>query len=131
MYKAKSFPVKHVQDDRGSLIPLEAMKDIPFEVKRVYFIKDVPTNIKRGAHAHYKTNQAIFCIQGSCRMSFDNGKTNSFEKIQTDRFFLIDTMIWHEMDQFSPDCIIVVFADQHFDKADYILNYDEFLRLTK
>jgi dTDP-4-dehydrorhamnose 3,5-epimerase-like enzyme len=130
-YKAPQFDLKTYHDPRGTLIPIEAVKDVPIDFKRVYFIKGMPADIKRGAHAHIKTKQVVFCVSGSCRMSFDDGKTISYETIEANKSYLIDVMIWHEMDQFSPDCVIVVFADHYYEKDDYIADYNEFKRLTK
>jgi dTDP-4-dehydrorhamnose 3,5-epimerase-like enzyme len=130
-YKATTFKNKLIRDDRGVLIPFESQKDIPFEVKRVYFIKDLTTGSKRGMHAHYKILQTVFCISGSFRMLFDDGKSKSYEKISMGESYLIDKMVWHEMDEFSNDCIIVVFASEHYDKSDYITDYEEFRKLTR
>ncbi len=115
-------------DERGSLISLEQNKNIPFDIKRVYYIFGTPTGISRGFHAHKKLKQLATCIQGSCTILMDDGLTK--ESIVLDspsKGLIIDVMQWHEMHDFSDDCILMVLANDYYDEIDYIRDYNAFL----
>ncbi|WP_438012709.1 sugar 3,4-ketoisomerase [Psychrobacter raelei] len=119
-------------DDRGSLVAIEAMDTIPFEVKRVYYIFYTKAGVSRGFHAHHQLQQLAVCVSGKCRMRLDNGQTK--EDVWLDspsKGLLIGDMIWREMHDFSEDCVLLVLASEHYDEADYIRDYDEFKQLTK
>lgn len=118
---------KTLGDDRGSLISLEQNKNIPFEIKRIYYIFGTKENVSRGFHAHKKLKQLAVCVRGSCRFVMDNG-TQKEEIIldSPDKGLVIDTMQWHEMHDFSEDCIIIVLANDYYDESDYIRNYENF-----
>lgn len=118
-------------DDRGSLAAIEAMDTIPFEVKRVYYIFGTKAGVSRGFHAHHQLQQLAVCVSGKCRMRLDNGQTK--EDVWLDspsKGLLIGDMIWREMHDFSEDCVLLVLASEHYDEADYIRDYDEFLKVT-
>lgn len=123
---------KTLGDDRGSLISLEQNKNIPFEIKRIYYIFGTKENVSRGFHAHKKLKQLAVCVRGSCRFVMDNG-TQKEEIIldSPDKGLVIDTMQWHEMHDFSEDCIIIVLASDFYDESDYIRNYDDFMVANK
>ncbi|MEQ5120364.1 sugar 3,4-ketoisomerase [Morganella morganii] len=118
---------KTLGDDRGSLISLEQNKNIPFEIKRIYYIFGTKENVSRGFHAHKKLRQLAVCVRGSCRFVMDNG-TQKEEIIldSPDKGLVIDAMQWHEMHDFSEDCIIIVLANDYYDESDYIRNYENF-----
>lgn len=100
---------------------------VPFKIKRVYYIKDATTKLPRGFHAHKKTKQVIFCIQGSVKLFLDNGKKRAevfLNRPNTGLF--IDKMIWHEMVNFKKNTIILALASEKFDPGDYIREYEEF-----
>ena len=116
-------------DDRGQLIALEEMKDIPFEIKRVYYMYDTLEGVRRGFHAHKSLEQILICIHGTCKILLDNGS----EKVEVplDKPYeglYISNDIWREMIDFSPDAVLMVLASEYYDEADYIRNYDEFLK---
>lgn len=105
---------------------------IPFKVKRVYYITKAAKKLPRGYHAHHKTQQVLFCIQGSIEMILNNGKRK--EKIilkDPGIGVLIDKKIWHEMHNFSKDTILLVLASTKYDPKDYIRNYEKFLKVVK
>lgn len=119
-------------DERGSLIALEAYKRIPFDIKRVYYIFDTKHGVSRGFHAHKALKQVAVCVSGSCRMVLDNGQKK--EEILLDspnKGLLIEGLIWREMHDFSEGCVLLVLASEYYDEADYIRNYQEFLREVK
>lgn len=114
-------------DHRGALVVAEADKNIPFEIKRLYYIFGVRTDFPRGFHAHKELQQIAFCIQGSCRMLMDNGIDKEEVLLnQSNKGLKIPPMVWHEMHDFSQDCIVLVLANEHYDEFDYIRNYEEF-----
>ena len=115
-------------DDRGSLMVLESNKNVPFEVKRIYYILDAKPDVPRGFHAHKELMQLAFCIKGSCNMIMDNGIEKQQVRIDKSNIgLIIPPMIWHEMHDFSEDCVMLVLASAQYDEADYIRNYDEFI----
>lgn len=115
-------------DHRGSLMVAEANRNIPLNIQRLYYIFGAQPDVPRGFHAHKKLQQIAFCIQGSCKMLMDNGKEKQEVLIgQSNKGLFIPPMVWHEMHDFSEDCILLVLASDHYDESDYIRNYDQFL----
>lgn len=127
--KILTFPV--IGDARGSLIALETLKNIPFEIKRIYYIFDTLEGVSRGFHAHQNLQQVLICVKGSCRVLLDDGchKENVIlENPYTG--LLIENLVWREMHDFSEDCVLLVLASEYYDENDYIRDYDEFLKIT-
>ncbi len=119
-------------DELGWLISIEAQKNIPFEIKRTYYIFDTREGVRRGKHAHHKLQQLMVCIAGSCKVSLDDGAHCEAVLLDTNtRGLFIDPMVWHEMYEFSSDCVLLVLADGWYDVADYIRDYDTFLAACK
>jgi dTDP-4-dehydrorhamnose 3,5-epimerase-like enzyme len=119
-------------DHRGELISLEQHNNIPFEVKRVYYLFNTSEREARGFHAHITLKQVAVCVSGSCRVVLDDGKKK--EDVVLDSPFkglYIDSMIWREMYDFSPDCVLMVIASELYDEEDYIRDYDHFLKQTR
>ena len=115
-------------DDRGALIALESKKNIPFEIKRVYYIFNTQTGVSRGFHAHKKLQQMAICLKGSCRFIMDNGLTKENVILDSpNQGIFIDAMEWHEMHDFSDDCILIVLASDIYNEVDYLRNYNDFL----
>lgn len=119
-------------DERGSLIALEGNKNIPFEIKRVYYIFDTKNGVRRGFHAHKNLKQVLVATSGSCKILLNDGKDEVVVELNSrNKALQIDKMIWHEMYDFSADCVLMVLADNYYGEDDYIRNYDDFLKLTK
>jgi dTDP-4-dehydrorhamnose 3,5-epimerase-like enzyme len=120
-------------DERGSLVAIEELKDIPFEVKRVYYIFNTKNNVRRGFHAHKNLKQVAICVKGSCKFLLDNGKERIDEIVlnKPNKGLLIEEMIWREMYDFSEDCVLLILASEFYDESDYIRDYEEFLRSFK
>tara|TARA_Y100001958_G_C20918318_1_gene333611 strand:+ start:121 stop:531 length:411 start_codon:yes stop_codon:yes gene_type:complete len=114
-------------DDRGSLVALEANETIPFEIKRVYYLFDTKHDVVRGMHAHLSLKQVILCVTGSCKILLDNGvsKDTVFLDSPT-KGLLIESLVWREISDFSPDCVLLVIASEHYDESDYIRSYTIF-----
>lgn len=119
-------------DQRGSLVALEQGMAAPFEIKRVYFIYDTASGISRGFHAHRNLKQLAICVSGKCRMVLDDGSTRAEAWLDNPaKGLLIESMVWREMHDFSPDCVLLVLASEHYDESDYIRNYDDFTERLK
>ena len=115
-------------DERGSLIALEAEEDLPFCIRRVYYIFGVPDGVERGFHAHRQLQQLMICTSGSCTVTLDDGeKRREFRLDTPSQGVFVDRMIWREMSDFSSDAVLVVLASGHYDRDDYIFSYEEFL----
>lgn len=136
MKKTKSIPtvLSHIIEipkinDEGYLCFAENGKQMPFEIKRFYYIFDVKDNVQRGFHAHKKTKQVLFCIQGSITVILDDGQKR--EKIvlnQPNYGIFLDKLIWHEMVDFKKDTILLVAASDVYYESDYLRDYDGFLK---
>lgn len=116
-------------DDRGSLISIEPGKNIPFDIKRVYYIFDTIPKVVRGKHAHRKLKQLVICTSGSCKFLLDDGVSKEIVGLsRPDEGLYIKEFIWREMFDFTPDCVLMVLASEYYDENEYIRNYDEFLK---
>lgn len=118
-------------DERGSLCSLESNKNIPFDIKRVYYIFGTKPGVSRGFHAHRNLQQVAVCITGSCRFILDDGE--STESIILDeplKGILIESLVWREIYDFTPDCVLMVLASDHYHEKDYIRKYEIFREQT-
>jgi len=116
-------------DERGQLVALEEYKDIPFEIKRVYYMYDTKEGVHRGFHAHKSLKQILFCVSGSCKILLDNGKEKKVIPLERPYEGLyVSNDMWREMYDFSPDAVLMVLASDLYDENDYIRDYDEFLK---
>ena len=116
-------------DDRGQLVSLEEYNDIPFRIKRVYYMYNTAEGVVRGKHAHKKLEQILVCISGSCKIKLDNGKETKVVVLEKPYEGLyVSNDMWREMYDFSQDAVLVVFASELYDESDYIRDYEEFLR---
>lgn len=121
-------PFKVRQDPRGALVALEEAREIPFPIRRVYFVYAVPGQVRRGGHAHRTNRQVAVAVAGRCWFLLDNGRSRAEVALDSsDRGLLIDRMVWHEMYGFSPDCVLLMLASEPFDPEDYVRSYEEFL----
>lgn len=115
------------EKDRGNLCFGEIKKQIPFEIKRFYYIFNVPMGANRGQHAHKTTKQALFCINGSVRIKLDDG-LNKDEIIlsKPNEGVLLGEMLWAEVTDFQEHAILLVLASDFYKEEDYIRNYQDF-----
>ena len=118
-------------DERGSLIAIEEQRDIPFPIRRLYYIYGTQPGVIRGLHAHRQLQQVMVCLYGSCKLQLDDGRDQIVFAMESNaRGVLIDRMVWHQMYDFSPDSVLLVLADDYYDEGDYIRDYQEFERLA-
>ena len=117
-----------IKDARGDLIAIEEGTHVPFVIRRVYFLKNL-NDMPRGFHAHKELQQVLICIKGSCEVMLDDGNQKNKVQVKEDGpALLIGKKIWHEMESFSKDCVIAVFASELYQESDYIRDYEEFKR---
>ena len=130
--KVELIPLQKHGDERGMLVALEKTKNVPFEIKRVYYMFGTQTNVRRGYHAHKELRQLAIPVSGSCRFLLDDGNEKVDILIDNPALgLLIEPFIWHEMYDYSSDCILLVLASDVYDESDYIRSYDEFMESVK
>ena len=119
-------------DERGQLIALEEFKDIPFRIKRVYYMYGTEGGFVRGKHAHKNLQQILVCISGSCKVLLDNGTEKKIVPLETpyEGVYVANNM-WREMFDFSPGAVLLVLASELYEEEDYIRDYEEFLKFIK
>lgn len=121
---------KVLGDHRGQLVALEANKQIPFDVKRVFYIYGTQPDVPRGNHSHYKTKQFLVAVAGNCKVTLDDGITKETFCLDKPNIGLFqDALIWGSMHDFSSDCVLMVLADDFYNESDYIRNYNKFLEV--
>ena len=119
-------------DERGRLVAIEQMSDVPFTIARVYYVYATVTGVTRGLHAHRALHQLAVAVAGSCTMLLDDGARRMTVRLDDPAAGLtLPPMVWHEMSDFSADCVLMVLADAAYDETDYIRDYGEFLALAK
>lgn len=118
-------------DQRGQLIALEQGKEIPFDIKRVYYMYHTGENVRRGYHAHKKLKQILICVHGSCAIHLDDGvECKEVILHKPNEGLYIANYIWREMYNFSEDAVLLVLASELYDEDDYIRDYQEFVELV-
>lgn len=119
-------------DPRGNLTVAESMKDMPFDIKRVYWVYDVPGGECRGGHAHKECKEFIIAVSGSFHVTLDDGNNkNTYLLNHPYQGLFVETGIWRTLDDFSSGAVCLVLASDLYDEGDYIRDYDEFLDYVK
>lgn len=118
-----------ISDPRGNLTVAEENKELPFDLKRAYWIYDVPQGGCRGGHAHKRLRQVLVAVHGSFTVNLDNGKEKKKYLLNNPgEGLLVDTEIWRTLDDFSSGAVCMVLASELYDPEDYLYDYDEFLK---
>ena len=118
-------------DQRGWLVPAEVGIDVPFEVRRVYWIYGTEVSVRRGFHAHRVCRQAAVCVRGGCTITMNDGSGPVEVTLDVPtRLLVIPPMVWHEMYDFTGDCVLLVLAELPYDEEDYIRDRSEFDQLV-
>ena len=124
----KLIDLRRISDPRGNLTPIEGGVDVPFDIKRVYYLYDVPGGESRGAHAHKEQYQLIVAANGSFTVTLDDGvEKKSFNLNRSYYGLLVVPGIWRDLDDFSSGAVLLCLASEHYDAADFIRDYDEFI----
>jgi dTDP-4-dehydrorhamnose 3,5-epimerase-like enzyme len=125
--KLIEFPV--AADIRGNLCFVEARRHVPFPIERVYFLYDVPSGAVRAGHAHRELNQVLIAISGSFDVSLNDGRQQELIKLNRSSVgLMIGPGVWREINNFSSNAVCLVLASSYFDEAEYIRDFDDFLR---
>jgi len=126
------YRLPHFRDFRGLLSVAETGDQIPFEVKRLFLVSGVSSTEIRGEHAHYTLRQFLVCVHGSCEVIADDGENRQgFLLDDPSIAVLLPPMVWGVQHRFTADAVLLVLASEKYDPADYIRDYDEFLKLVK
>ena len=124
----KLIELPKIADPRGMLTFVENSKHIPFDIKRIFYLYDVPTGESRGAHAHKTLQQFLICLSGSFDVAIDDGSSKDVIHLNRPWHGLyIPPMIWAAEINFDPGSICLVLTSNEFDETDYYRNYDDFL----
>ena len=123
--KILNFPI--IKDHRGNLSFIEGCNHIPFEIKRVYYLFDVPGGAERGGHAHKNLEQVIIAMSGSFDVIIDDGRIKMRYHLNRSYYGLyFPSMLWRELDNFSSGSVCLVLASEVFEEDDYIREYKKF-----
>lgn len=121
-----------IVDPRGNLTVAEGLDVVPFDIKRAYWVYDVPGGESRGGHAHKRLKQFLVALSGSFHVTLDDGHERMTILLNHPyQGLLIETNIWRTLDDFSSGAVCLVLASEHFDEDDYIYDYEEFLNYVK
>jgi len=132
VYDCSVIELPKIHNRAGNITPITNSENIPFDVKRIYYLYDVPGGETRGGHAHYELRQLIVASGGSFDIVLDDGKNKKIVNLnRPNSGLLIVPGIWRELINFSSGAICLVLASHKYDEADYIRDYDEFLENTK
>ena len=127
----KIIDIPKINNTKGNIGVIEN-DTIPFDVKRVYYLFDVPSGAKRGGHAHKKLKQVILAISGSFDVVLKDGKSKEIITLnRPDKGLLIENNIWRELENFSSGSVCLVLASEEFSEDDYIRNYKDYLSFLK
>ncbi|MGM9853000.1 MAG: sugar 3,4-ketoisomerase [Muribaculaceae bacterium] len=130
MDKPRIIDITRITDPRGNLSVIEGERTVPFEIKRVFYLYDVPADSERGGHAHHEAEQFLVSVSGSFDVVLDNGvEKHRFHLDRPYKGLLIPPGYWRTMDNFSSGSVCMVVTNQYYDEADYIRDYDDFLKL--
>lgn len=128
VHDCKLIDLRKISDSRGNLTVIEGGKDIPFDIKRVYYLYDVPGGESRGAHAHKELCQLLIAANGSFSVTLDDGNEKITHYLKRPFYgLLIVPGIWRDIDDFSSGSVCLCLASMYYDEDDYIRNYNEFL----
>ena len=128
----KLFNLRNFIEPDGNLVPIESKHDIPFDMKRIFYVYGVQNQDDRGKHSHYKTKQVLICLNGEVKVVCDDGKNKqSYTLSKPNQALYIPEMIWDEQVYKSEDSVLLVLANTHYNTDDYIENYEEFVKLKE
>ena len=115
-------------DERGHLVVVEGKKDIPFDIKRVFYIYGSEVDVIRGQHANRKTEFVLINVNGTSKIKIDDGFSQKIIELNKPHMGIyLSTMIWKDMYDFSKDSVLLVLASEQYDSSEYIRGYDEFV----
>lgn len=130
--ECKLIDLPKVSDPRGNLTFIEGTKHIPFEIKRVYYLYDVPGGAQRAGHAHKTLHQVLVALSGSFDIKVDNGFSQTkFHLNRSYQGLYIPAMVWRDIDNFSSGAVCLALASTYYEESEYYRDYDTFLRAAQ
>lgn len=132
VYNCNVIDLPKIHNRSGNITPIHSERDIPFDIKRIYYLYDIPGGENRGGHAHHKLNQLLIAASGSFDVILDDGRMRKTVSLNRPNVGLLITQgIWRDLVNFSSGAVLLVLASERYDANDYIRDYDTFLSLTK
>ena len=130
LYGVRMLELPQHGDDRGHLVVVEGTSDVPFEVKRVFYMYGSDANVVRGQHANRRTEFVLINVAGRSKVKVRDGLGNeaTFSLNRPHTGIYLPRMVWKDMFDFSPDSVLLVLASEHYDAGEYIRSYDEFVK---
>ena len=127
---AQMLEFKEHGDERGHLVVVEGLQDVPFDIKRIFYIYGSDSNVVRGQHANKKTEFVLINVAGTSKVRVDDGKGNEaiFSLNRPHTGVYLPSMVWKDMYDFSKDSVLLCLASEHYDGREYIRDYDEFVK---
>ena len=126
------YQLSQIKNRAGNITPVHNFTDLPFEIKRIYYLYDIPGGESRGAHGHWELQQFIIAASGSFDVTLDDGKNKKTVQLNRPYFGLhILPRMWRDLSNFSSGAICLVLASHHYDAKDYISDYNEFIKYNK
>ncbi|MEK9781000.1 MAG: FdtA/QdtA family cupin domain-containing protein [Gammaproteobacteria bacterium] len=130
--KCNILDIPMINDDRGNLSFIQNPEHIPFEIARIYYLYNVPSNKNRGSHAHKKLSQLIIAISGSFDVTINDGINKKKIRLNdASKGLYICPMIWRDLNNFTEDAVCMVLASHKYDQDDYIHDFNSFLNQVK
>lgn len=130
--ECRTIHLPKVAEIRGNLSYIESNRHVPFEIKRVYYIYDVPGGADRGGHAHKRLQQFVIAISGSFDVVLDDGRNKQTFHLNRSFYGLyISTMVWREINNFSSGSVCLALASEFYDEVDYFRDYDQFVKAVE
>ena len=127
MEQCKTVALKEFGDERGKMIVVEGGQAVPFEIKRLFYIYGASAEAVRGQHANKYSSFAMFCVAGSCKVRVTDGTEETVVTLdRPDTGLYIPRLLWKDMYDFSPDCVLLVLADTHYDGNEYFRDFEEY-----
>ena len=120
--------LRKIPDPRGNLTPVEGGRDVPFEIRRVYWIYDVPGGATRGGHAYRTLEEVFIALSGSFDLWVDDGRGSTVRQTLNRSYYgiYVPRMMWRRLENFSTNAVCLILASQHYDEADYVRDYETF-----
>jgi hypothetical protein len=117
-----------IPDPRGNLTPVEGGRDLPFDIRRTYWIYDVPGGATRGGHAYRTLEEVFVAVSGSFDLTVDDGRGSTHRQTLNRSYYgvFVPRMMWRRLENFSTNAVCLIFASQHYDESDYLRDYDAF-----
>lgn len=131
--RAELLEFKQHGDDRGHLVVVEGMQDIPFDIQRIFYIYGSDSDVVRGQHANKKSEFVLINVAGTSKVRVDDGKGNEavFSLNRPHTGIYLPSLVWKDMYDFSKDSVLLCLASEHYDPEEYIRSYDDFVEYIK